>query len=397
MTGVLHGSAVFAEHVRAREGAGTLVNISSGAATNPYEGWAAYCASKAAVDQLTRVVALEEARHGLAAYAVSPGLVDTEMQAAIRATDPASFPQVDRFRRAATEHRFNSPAWVAEHILALAFGPEPPVEGHRAHPGPGHRARPRRVRSSPMAKSGARKVVKPVAAAAVTLGTIASIWWFALKPRRKAKHAATVASSHRSALRGARDRLVIRRAGKPSTRAGRHSPIGPCRTTSARESISVGSPFTMITTAPCRTATGTRPAAGKTASVEPTASSRSHDAAAASARNRSSATRFWPKLMVADLRMPPQATPSGQRRRARRVVLAGAHALVDGLRRLAVAAGEADHVERGPMDLNDPLRVGAGLLVQPVDVLRHEHVEPAAAFEVHQGPVPCVGLRRPHG
>ena len=38
-----------------------------------------------------------------------------------------------------------------------------------------------------MAKSG-HKVVKPVAAAAVTLGTIASIWWFALKPRRKAKN-----------------------------------------------------------------------------------------------------------------------------------------------------------------------------------------------------------------
>jgi len=38
-----------------------------------------------------------------------------------------------------------------------------------------------------MPESGARKVVKPVAAAAVTLGTIASIWWFALKPRRKSK------------------------------------------------------------------------------------------------------------------------------------------------------------------------------------------------------------------
>jgi len=37
-----------------------------------------------------------------------------------------------------------------------------------------------------MPKSG-RKVVKPVAAVAVTAGTIASIWWFALKPRRKAK------------------------------------------------------------------------------------------------------------------------------------------------------------------------------------------------------------------
>ena len=40
-----------------------------------------------------------------------------------------------------------------------------------------------------MAKSG-HKVVKPVAAAAVTLGTIASIWWVALKPRRKAKNEA---------------------------------------------------------------------------------------------------------------------------------------------------------------------------------------------------------------
>ena len=38
-----------------------------------------------------------------------------------------------------------------------------------------------------MAESGARKVVKPVAATVVTLGTIASIWWFALKPRRKAR------------------------------------------------------------------------------------------------------------------------------------------------------------------------------------------------------------------
>jgi hypothetical protein len=38
-----------------------------------------------------------------------------------------------------------------------------------------------------MAKSGARKVAKPVAAAVGVLGTMASIWWFALKPRRKAK------------------------------------------------------------------------------------------------------------------------------------------------------------------------------------------------------------------
>jgi NAD(P)-dependent dehydrogenase (short-subunit alcohol dehydrogenase family) len=126
VVGVLHASAAFAAHVRSRRGPGVLVNISSGAATTPYVGWAAYCASKAAVEQLTRVVALEEAPHGLVAYAVSPGIVDTDMQAAARAADEADFPQVERFRRFAVEHAFNSPAWVGSHILALAFGGERP-------------------------------------------------------------------------------------------------------------------------------------------------------------------------------------------------------------------------------------------------------------------------------
>jgi NAD(P)-dependent dehydrogenase (short-subunit alcohol dehydrogenase family) len=126
VVGVANGSSIFAEHVRTRPGRGVLINLSSGAATKAYEGWALYCASKAAVDQLTRVVELEEARHELSAYSVSPGLVDTDMQVAIRATDESSFPEVGRFRQAAELRQFNSPAWVAECILALAFGPERP-------------------------------------------------------------------------------------------------------------------------------------------------------------------------------------------------------------------------------------------------------------------------------
>lgn len=120
--GVLYGSAAFARHVRARQGGGVVVNISSGAATRPYEGWAAYCASKAAVDHATRVVAAEEAGGGLRAYAVAPGVVDTEMQAAIRATPVERFPAVERFRELKAAGAYNSPAWVADHILALAFG-----------------------------------------------------------------------------------------------------------------------------------------------------------------------------------------------------------------------------------------------------------------------------------
>jgi NAD(P)-dependent dehydrogenase (short-subunit alcohol dehydrogenase family) len=122
VVGVANGSSVFAAHVRGRPGRGVLVNISSGAATKAYEGWAAYCASKAAVDQLTRVVALEEERHDLAAYSLSPGIVDTDMQTAIRAADPAAFPERDRFRQFAELQQFNSPGWVADKILELAFG-----------------------------------------------------------------------------------------------------------------------------------------------------------------------------------------------------------------------------------------------------------------------------------
>jgi benzil reductase ((S)-benzoin forming) len=123
VVGVLNGSAVFADHVRRRTGTGVLVNLSSGAAAKPYWGWTAYCASKAAVDHLTRVVALEEEGNGLLAFSVYPGLVDTDMQAAIRATSLSDFPEGPRFRRAAEENQFNSPAWIAEHLLALAFAP----------------------------------------------------------------------------------------------------------------------------------------------------------------------------------------------------------------------------------------------------------------------------------
>jgi benzil reductase ((S)-benzoin forming) len=117
--GVMYGSAAFARHVRSRPGGGVLVNITSGAATNPYAGWAAYCASKAAVDQLTRVVAIEEADAGLRAYAVAPGVVDTDMQATIRATSEDRFPSVERFRDLARADAFNTPPWVADRVLRL--------------------------------------------------------------------------------------------------------------------------------------------------------------------------------------------------------------------------------------------------------------------------------------
>ncbi len=65
-----------------RKTSGRVINVSSGAAINPVEGWGAYCVAKAGLTQLTRVLALEERE--ITAVSVRPGLVNTEMQELIR-------------------------------------------------------------------------------------------------------------------------------------------------------------------------------------------------------------------------------------------------------------------------------------------------------------------------
>jgi NAD(P)-dependent dehydrogenase (short-subunit alcohol dehydrogenase family) len=56
---------------------GCIVNLSSDAAVEPYEGWGGYGSSKAALDQLTRVLAAE--RPDLRVYSVDPGDMRTRM------------------------------------------------------------------------------------------------------------------------------------------------------------------------------------------------------------------------------------------------------------------------------------------------------------------------------
>ena len=123
LLGVFHGSQAFVGQVRARDGEGVLVNVTSGAALRAYEGWGPYCASKAGVDRLTEVIALEEADSGVRAYAVAPGVVDTDMQVMIRSSSTDDFPARDRFVELKEREAFNSPAFVADQLLAIAFDP----------------------------------------------------------------------------------------------------------------------------------------------------------------------------------------------------------------------------------------------------------------------------------
>ena len=124
LTGVFIGSKCYVNHLRRTMRSGVLINMSSGAAWKAYQGWSGYCAGKAGVERLTEVLALEEAASGLRAYSVAPGVVDTEMQENIRATPEARFPDRPRFLDLQRNDAFNTPRYVADQLLAIAFDPE---------------------------------------------------------------------------------------------------------------------------------------------------------------------------------------------------------------------------------------------------------------------------------
>lgn len=61
------------------QGRGKIINISSQTGTVAIPLRAAYCSSKAGVDQLTRLLALEWAKHNITVNAVAPTFIKTEM------------------------------------------------------------------------------------------------------------------------------------------------------------------------------------------------------------------------------------------------------------------------------------------------------------------------------
>ena len=94
VTGVYNGLRAVIP-VMVEQGAGVIVNISSGAATNPLEGWSHYCASKAAVLMLTRSADKEYREHGVRTVGLSPGTVATDMQVKIKASGINPVSQLD--------------------------------------------------------------------------------------------------------------------------------------------------------------------------------------------------------------------------------------------------------------------------------------------------------------
>jgi NAD(P)-dependent dehydrogenase (short-subunit alcohol dehydrogenase family) len=75
---------------------GVIVNISSDAAVEAYPSWGVYGASKAALDHLTRIAAVELADTSARLFSVDPGEMNTRMHAdAMPDADPGSLQSPD--------------------------------------------------------------------------------------------------------------------------------------------------------------------------------------------------------------------------------------------------------------------------------------------------------------
>lgn len=112
-----------------RESQGRVVMISSGAATNSYQGWSAYGTSKAALNHLVQDLGAEE--RDVTSVSVKPGVVDTDMQRSIREQhgifmDPE---QLQRFTGLHERGELNKPEIVAQVIGRLTLQAEKEFSG----------------------------------------------------------------------------------------------------------------------------------------------------------------------------------------------------------------------------------------------------------------------------
>lgn len=113
-----------------------VLNISSGLGRRAMAGSALYCAVKAGMDHFSRAVALDEAhraatgqRPAARIVSLAPGVIDTDMQAQLRAADSAGFPGQAYFTQQHASGLLVSAADTAVRILAYLarpdFGAEP--------------------------------------------------------------------------------------------------------------------------------------------------------------------------------------------------------------------------------------------------------------------------------
>jgi NAD(P)-dependent dehydrogenase (short-subunit alcohol dehydrogenase family) len=124
-----------AHHMK-QNGGGKIINVSSPASRMGLPNYAAYAASKAAVDSISRSAAVALGKHKITVNSIAPGRMDTSMQrlteqrfAAIEGVDVATF--VESRTATLPLRRRTSPEEIAEAVTWLASEQAEYVTGAR--------------------------------------------------------------------------------------------------------------------------------------------------------------------------------------------------------------------------------------------------------------------------
>lgn len=114
-------SNTFIAKLKGFTGSKRIVNISSGAGRNAYEGWGTYCTTKAGLDHFSRVVALEQKRaeYPVMIVSIAPGIIDTGMQETIRMSQEEAFPLLEQFIEYKEQGLLSSAEHTAEKLISF--------------------------------------------------------------------------------------------------------------------------------------------------------------------------------------------------------------------------------------------------------------------------------------
>jgi NAD(P)-dependent dehydrogenase (short-subunit alcohol dehydrogenase family) len=96
-----------------------VLSISSGLGRRAMAGAAPYCAVKAGLDHHARAVALDEALkpRGARIVSLAPGVIDTDMQVALRRAEAVGFPDLEMFRQLKSRGALATPEAAAARVL----------------------------------------------------------------------------------------------------------------------------------------------------------------------------------------------------------------------------------------------------------------------------------------
>jgi benzil reductase ((S)-benzoin forming) len=118
----------FIRHTQRSRAQRTIINISSGAARHTVDSWAVYCAAKAGLDMFSEVLHSEQPiyrpKGRVRIFSIAPGVVDTEMQAQIRAVSKKDFAGKERFVKMKADGTLAPADETARSILRILARPE---------------------------------------------------------------------------------------------------------------------------------------------------------------------------------------------------------------------------------------------------------------------------------